>query len=148
MYANPGHRPSHSNPGPQGYKGAHLGASTPTGISKPDRPPYSTPTFAGIGYWAIPFKVRYAIAFTKAELQGPLSEWTPWYTSSQYSNTVLTRFPVDSNNMGSKFSTCQNPKVPDGINVYRQFQTQPAKLIYHLKYPHLGQLIDMRPDTH
>ena len=133
---------------PQGYHGAHLGAATPTGIPKPARPPYSTPTFAGIGYWAIPFKVRYAVAFTKSGLQGPLSEWTSWYTSSQYSNTVLTRFPIDATNYGAKSKSCQNPEVPDGVNVYRQFQTKPPKLIYQLQYPYLSQLVDMRPDTY
>ena len=132
--------------GPQGSYGAHLGSATPTGISKPARPPYSTPTFAGIGYWSIPFKVRYAVAFCKDGLQGPLSEWTPWYTSNQYSNTILTRFPVDSANYGAKFKTTQNPGVPDEINVYRQFQTKAPTLIYKLQYPFLGQLTDMRPE--
>lgn len=117
-------------------------------LPKPAQPPYSTPTFAGIGYWAIPFRVRYAIAFARGNAQGPLSEWTPWYTSNQYSNTILTRFPVDAANYGSKIATCQNPGVPEAINVYRQFETQPPKLIYQLKYPFLGQLVDMRPDTH
>ena len=128
--------------------GGYRNAATPTGIPKPARPPYSTPTFAGIGYWAIPFKVRYAIAFTKDGIQGPLSEWTHFFTSSQYSNTILTRFPIDATNYGAKFKTCQNPEVPDGVNVYRQFQTKPPKLIYQLQYPYLSQLVDMRPDTY
>lgn len=133
---------------PAGYHGAHLGAATPTQLPKPARPPYSLPTYAGVGYWGIPFKVRYAIAFADHEgNQGPLSEWTPWFTSGQYSNTVLSRFPVTADNYGSKFATCQNPGVPKRVHVWRQFQTQPAQLIYKLQYPYLSRLVDMRPDT-
>jgi hypothetical protein len=110
-------------------------------LPKPARPPYSQPTWASTGAWSIPFKVRYAIAFEKNGKTGPLSDWTPFYSSSEFSNPILTRFPVVSAN-------AQDPNNPDSVLVYRQFQTQPPKLIYKLPYPFLSQLVDKRPDAY
>ena len=115
-------------------------------LPKPARPPYSTPTFSGRGGWSIPFKVRYCITFTRGGIEGPPSDWTPWFTSNQFSNTVLTRFPVDPDSYGSRFPTASNPSVPTGINLYRQFECQGTNRIYQLPYPFLGTLVDAQPD--
>ena len=71
------------------------GPPAPLDFPKPARPPFSAPTWSVKGDWAIPFNVRYAIAYADGQgNQGPLSDWTPYYSSAQFSNPILSRFPV------------------------------------------------------
>lgn len=77
------------------------------GIPRPPHPPRWTGRWASIGEWAVPFSVRYAVAYCDDEGRvGPMSAWTPYYYSVGYSNPVLTGFPEAT-----------------GLVVYRQFES-------------------------
>lgn len=105
-------------------------------IARPARPPFSAPTWSERGNWSIPFRVRYAIAFVRNGQEGPMSAWGPWLSSSEHSNPILSRFPVDPTRSAT------------GVLLYRQFEGQPARLLEHLQYPFYGRYTDRHSDTH
>lgn len=101
-------------------------------ISKPARPPFSAPTWSARGDWAIPFAVRYAISFVASDgAEGPMSDWGPYLRSSQFSNPILSRFPV----------TLQPEGVPPvaGVKIYRQFEGHQPIYLDSVPYPYLNR---------
>lgn len=61
----------------------------------PRRPskPLRGPQWTERGGWAVPFSVRYSYAFaTKDGKVGPVSAWSPYWTSTQWSAPLLWGF--------------------------------------------------------
>jgi hypothetical protein len=95
--------------------------STIQSLQKPSHPPTTLPKWTGRGQWAIPFKVRYATAFVDEKGQlGPLSNYSPWYTSSQFSNPELENFAIPKDTLTTK------------IALVRHFEGEEPKIIAYL----------------
>lgn len=109
-------------------------------LPKPAKPPSSGPTWSQRGFWAIPFSVRYAISYSDGETEGPMSDWSEYFSSSQFSNPILSKFPVTLNLRGM-------PKVKF-IKIYRQFEGHPPILLDVLPYPYLGRYTDSSGDDY
>jgi hypothetical protein len=93
--------------------------------SKPGHPPITDPKWTSRGQWAIPFKVRYAVAFEDSEgKQGELSDWSPWYSSSQFSHPQLKNFPTAARKDEVAF-----------VNLFRHFEGEEPKVVAKLAYP-------------
>ncbi len=108
-------------------------------ISKPARPPFSAPTWSARGDWAIPFAVRYAISFVASDgAEGPMSDWGPYLRSSQFSNPILSRFPVTLQREGG-------PPVA-GVKIYRQFEGHQPIYLDSVPYPYLNRYTDRSGD--
>lgn len=105
-------------------------------LPTPAKPPFSAPTWTSRGSWAIPFAVRYAISFSDGNSEGPLTEWTPYYRSSQFSNPILSRFPVTLDTRVTH------------INIYRQFEGHRPILLDTLPYPYLNRYTDRSGDDY
>lgn len=108
-------------------------------IAKPARPPFSAPTWSARGDWAIPFAVRYAVSFARGDgAEGPLSDWGPYLRSSQFSNPILSRFPVALQEEGL-------PAI-DRIKIYRQFEGHQPIILDSVPYPYLSRFTDRSGD--
>jgi len=97
--------------------------------------------FAAIGNWPVPFEVRYAVQYvSKSGKPGPLSDWSPWYSSNYYSNNVLSQFPFAGINPN-------DPGSPATILLWRQFRGRKPRLVARLPYPYKHKYTDMVPNT-
>jgi len=96
--------------------------------------------FAGVGNWPVPFEVRYAIQYLNRNGDaGPMSDWSPWYSSNYYSNNVLSHFSYVG------FDP-RLPGTPATINLWRQFRGQRPTIVANLGYPFRGKHVDMEPN--
>lgn len=109
---------------------------------KPTGAPFTAPTWSSRGAWAIPFAVRYAVSYVnEAREEGLVSDWSPYYRSSQFSNPILSRFPVVSASASPEMS-----QGVVGINLYRQFEGHTPILLDTLTYPYLQRYTDRSGD--
>lgn len=106
----------------------------PAKLPVPARPPWSTPTWSQRGNWSVPFRVRYAVAFTRGNRIGPMSCWAPWLKSVEFSNPILSKFPVDPTQQAT------------GIALFRQFEGSSPSIIAHLPHPYLLRYTDNKAD--
>ena len=106
-------------------------------LPKPAAPPYTAPTWSSRGAWAVPFAVRYAVAFCDASgREGPMSDWSSYVRSSQFSNPILSRFPVTP-----------HPGVTS-IQLYRQFEGHQPIALDRLPYPYYQRYTDRSGDDY
>jgi len=109
-------------------------------LPKPERPPFSAPTWSSRADWSVPFAVRYAVSYSDGHSEGPMSDWSPYLQSSEFSNPILSRFPV----------TLQIPEGPTitQINIYRQFEGHQPILLDTIPYPYLNRYTDKTGDDY
>lgn len=103
-------------------------------IPKPSHAPITLPYWSSRAQWPVPFHVRYRVSFVNGRGQeGPLSDWSPVYSSSEFSNARLQNFPTDPTGTAR------------AIHLYRNFEGQThARRIYTIPYPAPATVTDHR----